>query len=55
MQTYYSFVQFINNVCSAHPSVTTFSMDDIRNIDTEKQTLFPLANLMKIQLDLSTF
>jgi len=46
MQTYYSFVQFFNNVCSAHPSVTTFSLDDIRNIDTEKQTLFPLANLI---------
>jgi hypothetical protein len=46
MQTYYSFVQFFNNVCSAHPSVTTFSNDDIRNIDTEKQTLFPLANLI---------
>ncbi len=35
MQTYYSFVQFFNNVCSAHPSVTTFSLDDIRNMKVQ--------------------
>lgn len=46
MQSYYSLTQFIANVCQAHPNITTFSMDDIRNIDTEKQTLFPLANLI---------
>ena len=46
MQTYYSFTNFFNNVCAAHPSIETFSMDDIREIDTFKQTLFPLANLI---------
>jgi hypothetical protein len=46
MQTYYSFVQFFANVCAAHPNITTFTMDDIRTIDTNKQTLFPLANLI---------
>ena len=46
MQTYYSFTQFFANVCNAHPNVTTFDMSDIRTIDTEKQTLFPYANLI---------
>jgi len=46
MQTFYSFSQFFDNVCSAHPNITTFRMDDIREIDTTKQTLFPLANLI---------
>jgi len=46
MQTYYSFTNFFNNVCAVHPNIETFSMDDIRTIDTFKQTLFPLANLM---------
>lgn len=46
MQTYYSLTNFFNNVCTAHPNITTFDMDDIRTIDTQKQTLFPLANLM---------
>jgi hypothetical protein len=46
MQTYYSFTQFFANVCQAHPNVTTFMMDDIREIDTAKQELFPLANLI---------
>ena len=46
MQTYYSFTQFFDNVCSAHPNITTFMMDDIRTIDTTKATLFPLANLI---------
>jgi hypothetical protein len=46
MQTYYSFTQFFANVCNAHPNITTFDMSDIRTIDTEKQTLFPYANLM---------
>jgi hypothetical protein len=46
MQTYYSFTQFFANVCNGHPSVKLFTMDDIRTIDTRKQTLFPLANLI---------
>lgn len=46
MQTYYTFTQFFNNVCTAHPNVTTFTLDDIRSIDTDKTTLFPLANLI---------
>ena len=46
MQTYYSFTQFFANVCNAHPNITTFDMADIRTIDTEKQTLFPYANLI---------
>jgi hypothetical protein len=46
MQTYYSFTQFFANVCAVHPNITTFTMDDIRTIDTSKQTLFPLANLI---------
>lgn len=46
MQTFYSFTQFFDNVCSAHPNITTFMMDDIRTIDTTKATLFPLANLI---------
>ena len=46
MQTYYSFTQFFANVCNAHPNITTFDMSDIRTIDTEKQTLFPYANLI---------
>ena len=46
MQTFYSFTQFFANVCNAHPNITTFDMSDIRTIDTEKQTLFPYANLI---------
>ena len=46
MQTYYSFTQFFANVCAVHPNITTFTMDDIRTIDTNKQTLFPLSNLI---------
>ena len=46
MQTYYSFTQFFANVCNAHPNITTFDMADIRTLDTEKQTLFPYANLI---------
>ena len=46
MQTFYSFTQFFANVCNAHPNVTTFDMSDITTIDTEKQTLFPYANLI---------
>ena len=37
---------FFANVCNAHPNITTFDMSDIRTLDTEKQTLFPYANLM---------
>lgn len=46
MQTFYSFTQFFANVCGAHPNITTFDMSDIRTIDTDKQTLFPYANLI---------
>ena len=46
MQTYYSFTQFFANVCTSHPSIKLFTMDDIRTVDTRKQTLFPLANLL---------
>jgi hypothetical protein len=46
MQTFYSFTQFFANVCNAHPNITTFDLADIRTIDTEKQTLFPYANLI---------
>jgi hypothetical protein len=46
MQTFYSFTQFFANVCNAHPNITTFDMSDIRTLDTEKQTLFPYANLI---------
>jgi len=46
MQTFYSFTQFFANVCNVHPNITTFDMSDIRTIDTEKQTLFPYANLI---------
>jgi hypothetical protein len=46
MQTFYSFTQFFANVCNAHPNITTFDLSDIRTIDTEKQTLFPYANLI---------
>jgi len=46
MQTYYSFTQFFANVCNVHPNITTFDMTDIRTLDTEKQTLFPYANLI---------
>jgi len=46
MQTFYSFTQFFANVCSVHPNITTFDMSDIKTLDTEKQTLFPYANLI---------
>jgi hypothetical protein len=46
MQTFYSFTQFFANVCNAHPNITTFDLSDIRTLDTEKQTLFPYANLI---------
>lgn len=46
MQTFYSFTNFFNNVCLAHPNVTTFTLGDIYNIDMAKQTLFPLAHLI---------
>jgi hypothetical protein len=54
MQTYYSFTQFFSNVCNAHPNVTTFDLSDIATIDTEKQTLFPYANLIvnNVSIDL---
>jgi hypothetical protein len=46
MQTYYSFTNFFNSVCLAHPNITTFTMGDIYNVDMAKQTLFPLAHLI---------
>jgi hypothetical protein len=46
MQTYYSFTNFFNNVCLAHPNITTFTMGDLYNVDMAKQTLFPLAHLI---------
>jgi hypothetical protein len=46
MQTIYSFTQFFNSVCLAHPNITTFTVGDIYDIDTAKTSLFPLAHLM---------
>jgi len=46
MQTYYSFVQFFNSVCLAHPNITTFTTGDIDDIDTAKQSLYPIAHLI---------
>ena len=46
MQTYYSFTNFMNSVCLAHPNITTFTIGDLYNVDLAKQTLFPLAHLI---------
>lgn len=46
MQTYYTFTNFFNSVCLAHPSIETFTLMDIQKIDQSKQTIFPLANLI---------
>lgn len=47
MQTLYSFTQFFNNVCLSHPNIKTFNVsDDIMDVDTAKQTQFPLAYMV---------
>jgi hypothetical protein len=47
MQTLYSFTQFFNNICLAHPNIKTFNVsDDLFDADTAKQTLFPLAYMV---------
>ena len=47
MQTLYSFTQFFNNVCLSHPNIKTFNVsDDVMDVDTAKQTLFPLAYMV---------
>ena len=47
MQTLYSFTQFFNSVCLAHPNIKTFNVsDDFMEADTAKQTLFPLAYMV---------
>ena len=47
MQTLYSFTQFFNSVCLAHPNIETFNVsDDMMDADTAKQTLFPLAYMV---------
>ena len=46
MQTYYTFTNFFNSVCLSHPSIETFTVGDLANIDMAKQTLFPLSHLI---------
>lgn len=46
MQTLYSFAQFFNTLALNHPNIKTFTMGDIEDIDTAKQTLFPLCHLI---------
>jgi len=47
MQTIYSFTQFFNSICLAHPNIETFNVsDDMFDADTAKQTLFPLAYMV---------
>lgn len=46
MQTLYSFTQFFNTLCLNHPNIETFTCGEIEDIDTAKQTLFPLAHLI---------
>jgi hypothetical protein len=46
MTNYYSFLRFFNNVLLSHPNVTTFTVNEVEDIDLKKQTLFPLAHLV---------
>jgi len=46
MQTLYSFTQFFNTLCLQHPNIETFTYGEIEDVDTAKQTLFPLAHLI---------
>jgi hypothetical protein len=46
MQTYYSFTQFFNNVCNAHPNIKTFTHGDLSDVNLLKQELFPIAHLI---------
>lgn len=46
MLTYYQFTDYINNLCDEHPRVSSFTIEDIYNVDDRKATLFPLCNLI---------
>ena len=46
MQTYYSFTQFFDNVCVAHPNIKTFTHGDLSDVNLLKQELFPIAHLI---------
>ena len=54
MQTYYSFVNFISNVCVAHPSITTFTQGDLSDVNLLKQELFPIAHLIVNNITISS-
>jgi hypothetical protein len=46
MTSYYSLVQFFNNVLLNHPNVKTFTSNEVIDFDIHKQTIFPLAHLV---------
>jgi hypothetical protein len=54
MQTYYSFTQFFNNVCNAHPNIKTFTQGDLSDVNLLKQELFPIAHLIIDTVTLSS-
>ena len=54
MQTYYSFTNFFNNVCTAHPNISSFTLGDLYTVDMKKSQLFPLAHLMVNNVNIDT-
>ena len=44
--SFYQITDFINQVATGHPHIKTFQMGTLDNVDTFKQTLFPLCYLV---------
>ena len=44
--SFYKITDFINQVATGHPHIKTFQMGTLDNVDTFKQTLFPLCYLV---------
>lgn len=51
--TFYQFTQFFNNIALNHPSIETFTIGDIHEVDLAKQSIFPLLHLVPNNVTIS--
>ena len=53
--SFYKITDFINSVATGHPHIKTFDMGTLDEIDTFKQTLFPLCYLIPGQATINVY
>ena len=51
--TFYQLTQFLNNIAINHPNIETFTVGDIDQVDTGKQTIFPLLHMVPNNITIS--